>query len=71
MTDPKEARYVVVTAVRPRPFGGATVGYFKTRTDIPPGWKFSGQDGIDDIMESLATTDVDRCLRMMNSHWQK
>ena len=70
--DPKEAQHVVVSAIRRSKWGGGCiVGYFKTRRDVPSGWEYFKKDGIDDIMESIGTTDVDRCLRMMNSHWQR
>ncbi len=32
--------------------------------------QFDHMVGIDDIMESVGITDVDRSLTMMNSHWQ-
>lgn len=70
MTDPKEAQYVVISAIRRNKWGGCIVGYFKTLSDVPSGWEYPAEDGIDDIMDSICTTDVDRCLRMMNSHWQ-
>jgi len=69
MAEATGVKYVVFSAFR-KGHRGSTVGYFKTLADVPADWKNPQQYAIDDIMESLATDDVDYCLRTMSSHWR-
>ena len=73
MTIPaKGAKHVIIEGTRARPWGSRwDVGYFKTVTDmVAAGFKEAQLVGIDDIMDSMQIIDVDRCLAIMNSHWQ-
>lgn len=45
-------------------------GYFQRLEDVPPEFKDPQPYDIGSIMRGMRTTDVGRCLRMMNSHWQ-
>ncbi len=69
----KGARHVVIEATRKSKWGNRfDVGYFKTTADmIAAGFEEAQEVGIDDVMKSIRTTDVDCCLKMMNSHWQR
>jgi hypothetical protein len=70
-TQPQETRrYVVIAATRKDRGGGATVGYFKTLAEVPPEFKYPGEEDITHVMESMRLTDLDRCLAIMNCHWQ-
>ena len=69
MAETTGAKYVVFVAYR-KERCGSTFGYFRTLSEVPADFKNPRQMAIDDIMESLATSDIDCCLRTMNSHWK-
>ena len=66
-----KGKTIVFAATRKEASGRATVGYFKMLADVPADFTHPGEEDITGIMESMRLTDVDRCLRTMNSHWDK
>ena len=60
-------KVIVIAATRK----DGCVGYFKTLNDVPPEFTHPGEENIAGVMAAMRTSDLDVCLRSMNSHWQK
>lgn len=58
---------VVIAATRQ----DGTVGYFKTAAEVPSDFRHPGNEEINTIMASMRLDSVDRCLEIMNQHWQE